>query len=47
MTATPSGLTPTSILVVDDMPENIDILARLLTNRGYTVRRALDGELAL
>jgi len=47
MTATPSGLPPASILVVDDMPENIDILARLLTNRGYSVRRALDGERAL
>jgi CheY-like chemotaxis protein len=33
MTATPSGLPLTSILVMDDMPENIDILARLLTAR--------------
>ena len=47
MTAPPSGSFPASILVVDDMPENVEILARLLTNRGYTVRRALDGELAL
>ena len=47
MTPTTSGSPPSSILVVDDMPENIEILSRLLTNRGYTVRRALDGELAL
>jgi CheY-like chemotaxis protein len=36
-----------SILVVDDMPENLDLLSHLLTARGYAVRRALDGELAL
>jgi CheY-like chemotaxis protein len=37
----------TTILVVDDISENVEILARLLTNRGYTIRRARDGETAL
>src|SRR5665213_4159729 len=47
MTPTPSGLPKASILVVDDRPENIEPLSQQLTGRGYTVRRALDGELAL
>jgi len=47
MKAVPSDLALRTILVVDDMPENVEILARLLTNRGCAVRRALDGEMAL
>jgi CheY-like chemotaxis protein/class 3 adenylate cyclase len=38
---------PATILVVDDLPENIGLLSRLLTSRGYTVRSATDGGLAL
>jgi CheY-like chemotaxis protein len=47
MKAIPSDTPLATILVVDDMPENVEFLARLLTNRGYAVRRALGGELAL
>jgi two-component system sensor histidine kinase/response regulator len=47
MTTIPSGLPAASILIVDDLPENIGILSHLLTQRGYTVRSALDGEQAL
>ena len=43
----PPAPTIASILVVDDIPENIRVLARLLTNRGYTVREAPNGEAAL
>lgn len=35
-----------SILVVDDVPENVDVLKELL-NRSYTIRPALTGEIAL
>jgi PAS domain S-box-containing protein len=35
-----------AILIVDDMPENIDVLAGILDDE-YTVRAALDGETAL
>jgi CheY-like chemotaxis protein/class 3 adenylate cyclase len=47
MTATSSAPAAASILVVDDLPENIELLFRLLNSRGYTVRGAPDGELAL
>lgn len=43
MTATP---TPT-ILVVDDSPESLGLLANLLTLEGYQVRQADSGEVAL
>jgi len=36
-----------SILVVDDIPENVELLFRLLTKRGYNVRSAGNGEAAL
>jgi putative two-component system response regulator len=35
------------ILVVDDEPANISLLTRLMTDLGYEVRSAADGELAL
>jgi CheY-like chemotaxis protein/class 3 adenylate cyclase len=47
MKTTSSGLPSASILVVDDVPECISLLSTLLTNRGYTVRGAANGELAL
>jgi len=40
-------LPPESILVVDDTPANLQLLARLLSKQGYKVRFAPDGELAL
>ena len=36
-----------SILIVDDTPENLSILRKLLTDKGYQVRPALNGEIAL
>lgn len=36
-----------TILVVDDDPHIVDILAELLTDEGYAVRRAHDGQAAL
>lgn len=36
-----------SILIVDDTPANLQLLARMLADRGYHVRPVLDGQLAL
>jgi putative two-component system response regulator len=36
-----------SILVVDDVPENLRTLVRILTSQGYRATAAIDGELAL
>jgi two-component system response regulator HydG len=36
-----------SILVVDDTPENLTVLRRMLTDAGYRVRPALGGQIAL
>jgi two-component system NtrC family sensor kinase len=37
----------TDILVVDDMPDNLHLLAAMLNDQGYKVRKAINGELAL
>jgi CheY-like chemotaxis protein len=47
MKPSPSGPPSSTILVVDDIPENVEILARQLTRRGYKVQRAANGTLAL
>ena len=39
--------TQCSILIVDDTPTNLRLLTGILAERGYTVRPALDGNLAL
>jgi CheY-like chemotaxis protein len=39
--------TQASVLVVDDNPENLDMLSRRLARHGYTVAVAEDGEQAL
>ncbi|WP_017715995.1 GGDEF domain-containing response regulator [Kamptonema formosum] len=36
-----------NILVVDDMPDNLRVLSSMLTRRGHTVRKALNGQMAL
>jgi two-component system sensor histidine kinase/response regulator len=36
-----------NILIVDDTPENLTILARMLTEQGYFVRPAINGQVAL
>ena len=38
---------PASILIVDDTPANLQLLARILTDQGYKVRLAPNGKLAL
>lgn len=35
------------ILIVDDLPDNIRLLASILVERGYNVRKALNGQMAL
>lgn len=40
-------MTPTSVLVVDDIPQNVRLLEALLTPRGYQVTPAGSGEEAL
>ena len=35
------------IQIVDDTPENLDVLASMLTKKGHEVRMAINGELAL
>jgi diguanylate cyclase (GGDEF)-like protein len=36
-----------NILIVDDLPENLQLLAQMLKNQGYKVRKAINGETAL
>lgn len=38
---------PDNILVVDDTPDNLRLLSAMLTERGYKVRQALNGQMAL
>ncbi len=35
------------ILIVDDTPDNLHLLSRMLTRQGYNVRKALSGPMAL
>lgn len=37
----------TNILIVDDTPDNLRLLARILESQGYLVRKALSGKMAL
>ena len=36
-----------NILIVDDLPENLTLLCRMLSQKGYHVRTASNGQLAL
>ena len=47
MTDCLAQLPKSDILVVDDRPENLRVVSEFLKNRGYRVRKALNGELAL
>lgn len=38
---------PENILVVDDMPDNLRLLAAILSKKGYKVRKALNGQTAI
>ena len=46
-----SSVVPTysfgTILIVDDVPDNIQVLARILESEGYRVRKAVSGQLAI
>jgi two-component system sensor histidine kinase/response regulator len=46
MIANKQELVP-NILIVDDVPANVLLLVRMLTERGYRTRTALGGKLAL
>ena len=41
-------LTPRpSVLIVDDLPNNVRLLSIMLTEKGYQVRKAINGQMAL
>lgn len=42
-----SACVKASVLVVDDKPDNLRLLSTILTDRGYEVRQALSGRMAL
>ena len=44
---TKAGITPATILIVDDTAENLTILGNILQGAGYTVKAALSGAVAL
>lgn len=43
----PSAMVKGDILVVDDTPDNLRLLSTMLTERGYKVRSAISGSIAL
>jgi diguanylate cyclase (GGDEF)-like protein len=47
MTESISPLPKANILVVDDTPENLRLLSSILSEQGYKVRSALNGQMAL
>lgn len=42
-----SELSSAEILIVDDTPNNLRLLSDMLNDRGYEVRKAIDGQMAL
>lgn len=47
MNSGPIERTHKDILIVDDTPINLRVLAKILSDRGYKVRKALNGQIAL
>ncbi|NMG57929.1 EAL domain-containing response regulator [Geitlerinema sp. P-1104] len=47
MKDTPNDLEQADILIVDDTPENLRLLSNMLSRRGYRVRKAISGSMAL
>jgi light-regulated signal transduction histidine kinase (bacteriophytochrome) len=43
----PAQSVKADILIVDDTPDNLRVLSAMLTNRGYEVRKALNGQRAI
>ncbi len=46
-TPNPTIENPVDILIVDDIPDNIRLLSRILVKRGYHTRKAINGLMAL
>lgn len=42
-----NSISKADILVVDDMPDNIRLISKMLMEQGYTVRKAISGQIAL
>lgn len=40
-------MSPKVILIVDDVPENLRLLASMLITRGYEIRKSINGKMAL
>ncbi|NET55356.1 MAG: response regulator [Symploca sp. SIO2E6] len=47
MNSNQQSVTKGTILVVDDIPENLRLLSKMLTKQGYQVKKAMNGLLAL
>jgi diguanylate cyclase (GGDEF)-like protein len=47
MNSYPFDISQSKILIVDDVPENLQLLSNTLNEQGYQVRRAKNGEIAL
>lgn len=47
MNSNQSPTIPASILIVDDTPDNVRLLSTILTEQGYQVRKALNGQRAI
>ncbi|MBO0348989.1 response regulator [Phormidium pseudopriestleyi FRX01] len=47
LTPHPDLANPITILIVDDVLDNIRLLSRILVKRGYQTRKALNGSMAL
>lgn len=47
MTTLPKSISETNVLIVDDNPDNLRLLAKMLESRGYSVRKSLSGKMAL
>ncbi len=47
MGSTITELSESSILIVDDTPDNVRLLSKLLSQRGYEIRKAINGAMAL
>ncbi|MCP4623070.1 MAG: response regulator, partial [bacterium] len=47
MNHTPEAVVPSSVLVVDDLPDNLEILSRILVKDGCDVRAVKSGAEAL
>ena len=43
----PEEIAKADILIVDDTPDNLRVLSAMLSNRGYEVRKALNGQRAI